>query len=168
MDIEARITRLEDRAAINDLVVRYFLAADGDDLAGVADSFTEDAIFSSSGVKGGEGRDGIVAFIGAARQQMGLTIHTPNYVQVTFDGPGHARGLVGAHLELVIGGTAVYGAVRYVDSYIRQGDVWRISNRDMRTIHMAPWLSVGEAFASKEPVRWPGAPAGPSDFPRAR
>ena len=39
-DVEARLGRLEDRAAIDDLVARYFLAADGDDLAGVGASFT--------------------------------------------------------------------------------------------------------------------------------
>jgi hypothetical protein len=32
MDLESRLQRLEDRAAINDLVVSYFLAHDGDDL----------------------------------------------------------------------------------------------------------------------------------------
>ncbi|WP_404478609.1 nuclear transport factor 2 family protein [Novosphingobium sp. BL-52-GroH] len=166
MDLEERIKRLEDRAALNDLVVGYFLAADGDDLEGVRSSFTDTATFSASGVLAGAGRDAIVAFIKASREQMGLTIHTPHYAQLAFDGPDQARGLVGAHLELVLGGTAVCGAVRYVDEYHRVGEDWRIHSRDMRTIYIAPWQQVGDAFASDTPVRWPGAPGAASDYPR--
>lgn len=164
--LEDRIRRLEDRAALNDLVVRYFLAADSDDLDGVGDSFTKDATFSASGVESATERDGIVDFIRTARTHMGLTIHTPHYVQVTFEDDDHANGLVGAHLELSLGETAVYGAVRYVDKYVRDDGAWRIASRDMRTINIAPWLEVGEALASDTPVRWPGAAAGGSDYPR--
>lgn len=168
MDMEERIRRLEDRAEINDLVVAYFLAADGDDLAGVAASFTEAATFSSSGAVSASGRDGIVDFIRGARGHMGLTVHTPHYVQITFDGPDAADGLVGAHLELVLGGETLFGAVRYVDRYVRGPEGWRIDARDMRTIYIAPWADVGDALKSATPVRWTGAPAGPTDYPRSR
>lgn len=167
MELEDRVRRLEDRFELNELVVGYFLAADGDDLEAVAASFTEGATFSSSGVVNATSRDEIVAFIKRSREQMGLTIHTPNYVQFTFTGADKARGLVGAHLELVLGGAAVYGAVRYVDEYERHGGAWRIQARDMRTIHIARWLEVGEAFASETPVRWPGAEGAASDYPRS-
>ncbi|WP_016745561.1 nuclear transport factor 2 family protein [Rhizorhabdus wittichii] len=166
MELSERVKRLEDRVELNDLVVSYFLAADGDDLEGVSNSFTETATFSASGIVTGEGRQGIVDFIRASREHMGLTIHTPHYAQFTFDGADHASGLIGAHLELVLGGTAIYGAVRYVDRYIRDADQWRIQARDMRTVHIAPWLEVGEAFESDTPVRWPGTQASSSDFPR--
>lgn len=166
MNLEERVRRLEDRAELNDLVVSYFLAADGDDLEGVGNSFTATATFSASGAIAAEGRNGIVDFIRMSREQMGLTIHTPHYAQFTFDGSDRAKGLVGAHLELVLGGTAVYGAVRYVDTYERVEGRWRIHRRDMRTIHIAPWLEVGAAFESATPVRWPGAPAAASDYPR--
>lgn len=166
MDIEQRLRRLEDRAEINDLVVRYFLAADGDDLDGVGACFAVDATFSSSGSINASGREGIVQFIRGARSHMGLTIHTPHYAQLTCDGDEAARGVVGAHLELVLAGEAFYGAVRYLDRYVREDGRWLIGARDMRTIHIAPWLGVGEAFASDRPVRWPGGDPAPSDFPR--
>ncbi|QKR98319.1 nuclear transport factor 2 family protein [Sphingomonas sp. CL5.1] len=167
MDLEQRVARLEDRAAINDLVVRYFLASDGDDLKTIGESFTPDAIFASSGQISGEGRDGIVEFIRGARSHMGLTIHTPHYVQITFDDADRARGLVGAHLELVLGGQAIYGAVRYVDEYVKRDGRWLISKRDMRTIAIAPWLEFGAALESETPMRWPGSKA-QSDYPRSR
>lgn len=166
MTLEKRVARLEDRAELNDLVVAYFLASDGDDLVTIGNSFTDTATFSTSGVVAGAGRDAIVAFIATARGHMGLTIHTPHYAQFAFEGPDVAKGLVGAHLELVLGSVAFYGAVRYVDEYRRTADGWRIQTRDMRTINMSPWLEVGEAFASATPVRWPGAEPSPSDFPR--
>jgi hypothetical protein len=166
MNLDQRLRRLEDRAAIHDRVVDYFLAADGDDLAGVAASFAETASFSSSGALVASGRAGIVDFIRGARQRMGLSVHTPNYVHVKFEGDDAATGLVGAHLELAFGETALFGAVRYIDRYVRQDDRWLISARDMRVIHVAPWAEVGEAFASPMPVRWLGAPPAASDFPR--
>ncbi len=166
MELIDRVKRLEDRVELNDLVVSYFLAADGDDLEAVGNSFTDTATFSSSGDVVGEGRNGIVDFIRVSRNQMGLTIHTPHYAQFTFHDADQASGLVGAHLELVLGEAAIYGAVRYMDRYVRDGGQWRIQFRDMRTIHIAPWLEVGQALASDTPVRWPGSRAGKSDFGR--
>ena len=166
MDLTTRIQRLEDRVAINDLVVDYFLAADGDDSAGVAASFAPGATFSSSGALNATGPLGIADFIAGARQHMGLTVHTPNYVRITLIGDDAAEGLVGAHLELVLGGAALFGAVRYVDRYVREAGGWRIAARDMRVIHISPWAEVGEALASPTPVRWTGSPPLASDFPR--
>ena len=132
----------------------------------MAASFTEQASFSSAGVLNASGRQGIKDFIRGARRQMGLTVHTPNYVHISFEDDGAAAGLVGAHLELAFGDAMVFGAVRYVDHYAREGDRWLISARDMRVIHISPWPQVGEAFASPLPVRWIGAPATASDFPK--
>jgi len=165
-DIAERLRRLEDRAELDDLNVRYFLAADGDDLATLRKTFAEGATFAVSGNVLGTGPDGIVDFLVEQRGHMGLTLHTPNYALYTFEGPDRAKGLVGAHLELVLGGQSVFGAVRYQDDYVRTDAGWQIGARDMRTIHIAPWAEVGEAFASATPQRWPGAPAAPSDFPR--
>jgi len=165
-DLETRVRRLEARAAINDVVVAYFLAADGDDILKVGASFTQDATFSASGHLCAHGRQGIMDFISRTRAQMGLTIHTPHYAQVTFDSDLHARGIVGAHLELVIAGSALCGAVRYVDEYERSDGSWQIKSRDMRTIYIAPWLEVGQALASITPARWPGRDPAKSDYSR--
>jgi ketosteroid isomerase-like protein len=165
--LEERVQRLEDRAAINDVVVAYFLAADGDDIANVGACFTTDATFCASGQLCASGRQGIMDFIKISRSHMGLTVHTPHYAQVTFESGDLARGLVGAHLELVIAGSAVCGAVRYVDQYLRSEGCWRIKSRDMRTIYIAPWLEVGRALASTTPARWPGSNPTLSDYPRS-
>ncbi|MFW2829450.1 nuclear transport factor 2 family protein [Sphingomonas sp. ID0503] len=167
MDLESRVRRLEDRAAISDLVVGYFLAADGDDMDGVSASFAPDATFSSSGVANAKGRPSIADFIRSARLHMGLTVHTPHYVQLEFSESDHASGLVGAHLELDLDGTPVYGAVRYEDTYVRLPDGWKIQTRDMRVIFIAPWSEAGNALAAEAAVRWPGTSGSPSDYARA-
>ena len=164
--IDARVARLEDRAELEDLVVRYFLAADGDDTETLAALFAPDARFSISGSVGGTTREAVVNFLDSARTAMGLTLHTPNSMLFTFDGPGRARGLIGAHLQLAYGAETVFGAVRYHDDYVRQGGSWQILARDMRTLFIAPWAAVGDAFASATPARWPGAAPAGSDFPR--
>lgn len=165
-DIGARLARLEDRAEIGELVVRYFLASDDDEIETIRGSFTPDATFAVSGAVLGTGPDGIVDFIISQRANMGLTVHTPNFSLVTFEGDKRARGLVGAHLELVLAGSSTFGAVRYVDEYEQIAGVWRIRSRDMRTVYIAAWNEVADAFASETPQRWPGASPGPSDFPR--
>lgn len=167
-DIERRLRRLEDRAELDDLVVRYFLASDGDDAAALAEAFASDGKFSVSGALCGDSREAIVAFIGGERKKMGLTVHTPNYALYTFEDDDHATGLIGAHLELPLSGEPLFGAVRYQDEYVRRDGRWRIAARDMRVIHIAPWSEVGASLMSDTPVRWPGADPLPSDFPRGR
>ena len=112
-DIERRLKDLEDRTAIHDLVVGYFLAVDSDNFDEINRIFSDDATFSLSGVVVGSGRKNIVEYLVAARKMMGLTVHTPNYVLPTRKDGNMMTGVVGAHLELVLGDEAVFGAVRY-------------------------------------------------------
>jgi hypothetical protein len=71
-----------------------------------------------------------------------------------------------AHLEIGIGGTTVYGAVRYLDSYAREDGQWRIASREMRAVHVGSWDQVASSLNEPNNVRWPGAEPAPSDFPR--
>ena len=167
-DVEQRLRRLEDRAELQDLVVRYFVATDDDDVEQLADAFTSNGSFSISGALCGETREKVVSFLVGERTKMGLTVHVPDYSLFTFTDADRATGVVGAHLELALGGQTLFGAVRYHDIYVRDGGKWRIRTRNMRTIHIAPWADVGNAFKSDTPVHWPGMPTLASDFPRKR
>ena len=164
--LEERVRKLEDRAAIQDLVAFYFQATDDDDVAGLARCFTDDARFLASGFEGGAGRDGVLAFLVAARSAMTQTVHTPHYVHIAFTGENDATGLVMAHIEIGIGGTTVYGAVRYSDVYRRESGGWRIASREMLSVHVGPWSDVSTSLTDPLNVRWPGGEPGPSDFPR--
>lgn len=164
--LEERIRILEDRAAIQDMVAAYFRASDDDDYTLMAQCFARNARFEASGFEDAAGREGIVALIKAARAGMGQTVHTPNYVHISFTGADTADGLVCAHLELGLGEATCFGAVRYVDSYLREDGQWRISVRAMKVVHIAPWSEVGRSLTTALNVRWPGADPLPSDFPR--
>ncbi|MFC9358252.1 nuclear transport factor 2 family protein [Rhodococcus sp. NPDC057014] len=163
-DIETRLRRLEDRAELHDLAVRYFLASDFDDLDVIADSFSVDGTFSAGGFPGASGGAGIAEMIRQARESFGTTIHTPNYVLVDFVDDDHATGVVGAHLEIATGGTTVFGAVRYEDEYVRVDGRWKFASRNMRTVHVGPWGEVASSLTSPRPVRWPGAEPAASDY----
>ena len=166
MTTEQRLRRLEDRAELQDLAVRYFIASDDDDAAGLGACFVPDATFSVSGAVCGQSRAAIVSFIAGERLKMGLTVHTPNYTLFEFHDDRSASGVVGAHMELVLSGQMLFGAVRYHDTYARDEGRWCVRTRDMRVIHIAPWEDVGRSMMSDRPVRWPGLPALPTDFPR--
>lgn len=164
--LEERIQKLEDRAAIQDLVARYFKVTDDDDEPALADCFTASARFIATGFDGSTGRDGVIAFLKAARATMQQTVHTPNYVHITFKRADEAEGTVMAHLEIGIGGTTVYAAVRYLDTYAREDGKWRIASREMGAVHLGSWDLIASSMTDPKNVRWPGADPAPSDFPR--
>ncbi len=164
--LEQRIQKLEDRAEIQDLVARYFKVTDDDDEQSLADCFTHDARFIATGFEGGTGRAGVMEFLKSARSTMQQTVHTPNYVHINFQGPDAAEGTVMAHLEIGIGGTTVYAAVRYLDTYAREDGKWRIATREMGAVHLGSWDLVASSMTDPNNVRWPGADPAASDFPR--
>ncbi|PKW16380.1 nuclear transport factor 2 family protein [Saccharopolyspora spinosa] len=165
-DLEARIRRIEDRAEIEDLVLKYFLAADDDDWETLGWTFAENGSFSAGAFPGGSDRESVVKFIQADRQNMGVTIHTQNTTLIKFTDDDHASGVVGAHLELARGGTTIYGAVRYYDEYVRTADGWKFASREMAIIHVGPWDEVGTSLTTTNRARWPGADPAPADLPR--
>ncbi len=166
ISLEDRIRRLEDRAEIQDLVAGYFRATDDDDLPALGQCFTTDARFVATGFAGGEGRDGVIAFLTASRAAMRQTVHTPNYVHITFADHDHADGTVMAHLEIGVAETTVYAAVRYLDSYRREDGAWRIARREMRAVHLGRWEDVAQSLVNPLNVCWPGGQPAPSDYPR--
>lgn len=165
-DLEARIRRLEDRSEISDLSTRYFLASDFDDYDTISDCYARDSTFAASGFEGGRGPQGVAEMIRGARANFGTTIHTPHYSLVEFLDDNRATGMVGAHVEIAVGGTSCFGAVRYEDEYVREQGKWKFQSRNMKTIHFQPWEDASTSLTTALPTRWPGADAAPNDYPR--
>lgn len=164
-NIERRLKKLEDRAELQDLAVRYFVATDDDDYATMEALFAPDAVFRAGGFTGGTDRATVMAFLRNARANMGVTIHTPHYSLITFIDENRATGVVGAHLEIAMGGESLFGAVRYYDEYIRLDGKWHFAKRDMLTIHMGPWEQVATSLTAAMRVRWPGSDPQLADLP---
>ncbi|WP_193073763.1 nuclear transport factor 2 family protein [Pseudomonas sp. FME51] len=147
-DVERRLKALEDRAELQDLAVRYFVATDDDDYATMEALFSPDAVFCAGEFTGGTDRSTIMTFLRNARANMGVTIHTPDYSLVSFTGENSATGLVGAHLEIAMSGQSLFGAVRYQDEYVRLAGKWHFARREMLTIHMGPWDQVATSLTA--------------------
>lgn len=165
---EDRIQRLEDRAALYDLVVCYFLATDDDDFSALERCFSPDVTFIASGFVGGAGRAKVLEFLRLARSGMKQTVHTPNYLHLKSLGVDEASGVVGAHLEIGMGDETLYAAVRYFDSYRKVDGRWVIASREMKAVHVGPWDKVNTSLSQPFNVRWPGQDAGLSDLPRSQ
>jgi hypothetical protein len=166
-DMERRLKRLEDRVELSDLSTRYFLASDFDDYDTIASCYAADSTFSASGFEGGRGPQGVADMIRGARANFGTTIHTPHYSLLEFQDDDHATGMVGAHVEIAVGGRSCFGAVRYEDEYVREDGRWKFRSRNMKTVHFQPWEDAGTSLTADLPTRWPGADPAPNDYPRA-
>ena len=165
-DLERRTRRIEDRMALEDLNVRYFLASDDDDSATIGACFAKDAEFFASGVLCGQSREGIVRFIVEKRGTMGLSVHALQSTLFELTGDDRATGIVCIQLDFAQNGQALTGALRYYDEYVREDGAWRFKRRDMLTVYLAPWEDVAKALPSATPSRWPGQPPAPSDVSR--
>jgi len=160
---------LVDRAEIQDLVVKYFVAADDDDLDAIGALFAPDGKFElGGGAEPVSGRENVKAFVKDFRAPMGPTIHTPDYTLVQSVNGDRATALSGAHLELARGGTTLWGAVRYEDELVRIDGTWLFASRAMKTIHIGPWDDAGTSLTTPLRARWPGGPASEADLPKPR
>lgn len=169
MGSEALLRSLADRAEIQDLVVKYFIAADDGDVEGLGALFAPDGKFELGG--GAEpvvGRDNVMDFVRAFRAPMGPTVHTPDYTLILSVDGDRATAVSGAHLELARGGTTLWGAVRYEDELVRIDGAWLFASRAMKTIHIGPWDDAATSLTTPLRARWPDAPPAEADLPRPR
>lgn len=165
-DIEKRVKRLEDREEIRTLVARYGLAVDDRDMDALSAMFTDDASFGSRDGKV-EGRDAVLDIYYARLGDTGPSFHFAHDHFIWFeDNEDEAKGIVTAHVELVRGDDPMLIAMRYEDTYRRDGGSWRFAERIASFLY---YLKASEYLerlptekrmcASDEPVEadWPEA-----------
>ena len=157
-DAETRIRFIEDRLEIQDLAVRYFIAIDDSDYAGLLAMYTEKARLGEIA-----GRQEVVDLLRAIRSTYGRTIHTSQGHTVRFVDDDHATGIVLSHAELDIAGQTIHAAIRYYDDYEREEGAWRFANRAVKFAYAVPVSELGESLTSDLPVRWPGTEPAPAD-----
>jgi hypothetical protein len=159
VDLATRVQRVEDRFAIQDLVVRYCIATDSGDREALRALFTDGAR-----VAGETGGDKVVELLHSIRATYGRTIHTPEAHLVEFSDDQHATGLVLSHAELDIQGRSVHTAIRYHDEYERGADgAWRFAARTLKFSYALPIEEMAESMTADDAVRWPGTDPAPVD-----
>ena len=111
----------EDHVAITDLVARYCLALDLDDVDGWLACFTPDATYEVYGTTF-NGHDGLRSMLAGAPGGL----HLGGVPVVTMDGPDRAR--TRRNLLFVERGTGAQRSAVYDDTLVRTSDGWRIAH----------------------------------------
>ncbi|WP_245813984.1 nuclear transport factor 2 family protein [Rhodococcus marinonascens] len=161
--LERRITRLEDRARIQDLAAAYAIAVDDHDIDTLVGLFSEDGTFERAGVVS-RGHEEIRAFYVQAMDRYSLTLHTPQSNQIAVDGD-HAKGLLTGQAELALDGTLVMAAYRYSDAYVRCGGRWLFTSRRLRFLYAVPFRDLETAVTTTDRICWPGTDPRPAEYP---
>jgi ketosteroid isomerase-like protein len=167
MDMERRIQRLEDRAAIQDLVVLYGFVMDERDIEGVRRIFADDATLrSQDGVFAASGIEEIVKTYQGRFDALGPTNHVSHGHVVRFDesDPDVAYGVLASHAEVVRNGQPMVVGLRYKDRYHRTPDGWKFSDRLMSYMYYVDVREYAEAlgdplrvraYGDRRPADWP-------------
>lgn len=163
-DLETRLAWMEDRFAIQDLIVSYAIAIDDRDMDAVAEMYTHDAVFDSVlGRK--EGREAVVDYYDGRLAEFGPTYHIPYMNSCEQVSASEARGTVLAAAELSIDGKTFVTAIRYLDHYIKGDDgKWRFRERGLEQLYSMNLEDLPDGLASDMRKRWGGAMAA-ADIP---
>lgn len=166
---EQRLTRVEDRQAIQELGILYGFVMDERDEPGIRQLFTEDATLDSQdGVFHAAGIEDIVATYLGRFAALGPTNHFSHGHVVRFrdDDPDIAFGLLAGHAEVFRNGVGMQVALRYKDEYRRVDGGWRFSARLMSYMYYLPSAEYADGFGAPDSVRVYGDRR-PSDWPEA-
>lgn len=163
--LEQRIQRLEDRFAINDLVVSYATLLDDAQWDALGELFTLDAVFGSANSTT-TGRAAIIENFKVKHAPFTATWHDPHGIVVDLVDENHATGTVIAYAELGAPDLTLSTSIRYHDDYRREGNVWRFAKRHVLSLYSMPLsdLAAG-ALGDQERKCWPGRPMGVAELP---
>jgi ketosteroid isomerase-like protein len=169
VELERRIRRLEDRAAIGDLVTLYGFIMDERDVGSIPRIFCEDATMrSEDGVFGARGVDEIIDTFKGRFAALGATNHFTHGHVVRFDDtdPDVATGVLASHAEVVRDGTTMAVALRYKDRYRRTPDGWKFADRLMSYMYYVDVREYADALRGEQRMRAYGDHR-PADWPDA-
>jgi 3-phenylpropionate/cinnamic acid dioxygenase small subunit len=163
--LAARIARLEARAEIHELLVRYTLLIDDHEFEALGELFTPDARFGSPGSTH-VGRPDIVANYRNLGELYPVTLHEARGVVLDFADDERARGQVVGYSEQANNTHTVVTSFRYDDEYVRSDGRWRFAARQVRTLYAmthAELAAGGLAWPLRK--RWPHRDPAPAELP---
>jgi uncharacterized protein (TIGR02246 family) len=160
-----RLTAVEDRLAIAELLARYCFGIDNRDLAAVGDLFTTHARFATlDGSRNSIGREAIVAGFEKRYDVLGATNHIVHHHTIRFESPTRARGEVSSHAEVWRNEQAQLAALRYLDTYEKGNGVWRFAERIQTFMYYVPVERYAEVLGQLE-RNLSGAQPKAADYP---
>jgi len=123
-----RLDRVESRAAIKDLAVRYAIAVDSRDV----DAWTQLFVPDVDCGRFGTGREALHQSIEPALRNFYRSMHMVGGHVVDFDGPDRATGMVYCRAEHEVGDRWIVMAIIYSDEYTRLDGRWYFVRRKER------------------------------------
>lgn len=152
---EARIARLEARAEILELLVRYTFHIDDHDFEALGELFTPDARFGSPG-RMHAGRAAIVANYRRLGELYPITLHEARGAVLEFHDDGSVRGQVTGFSEQANAEHTVIASFRYDDEYVVRDGRWRFAARMVRMLYAMPHAELAAGgLRLPERTRWP-------------
>jgi hypothetical protein len=132
--ISSRLARLEARAEIQELLVRYTFLIDDHEFEALGELFTLEARFGSPG-SSHEGRAAIVANYRRLAELYPVTLHEARGVVLDFRDANRASGQVLGYSEQASAEHTVATSFRYDDEYVRLDGRWLFAARQVRTLY---------------------------------
>ncbi len=166
--LEARVERLEARAAIRELVTNYAVACDEHDIPRLQNLFTEDAVFKSpSSFLEATGREAITAMFIEVLKTRGPGYHwTHDLILEQGEDPDTATGIVYSHAETTPNGVVSIAAMKYRDRYRRESGTRYFSEREIHFFYYVPMAEYIETL-NQERRLYVGTEKRPADFPES-
>jgi ketosteroid isomerase-like protein len=144
--LEARIQRLEDIEAIKQLKALYCsLCDDGYDADGLADLFTEDAVWDGGALGVAKGREKIRRFFENTPKVMPFAVHMVMNPSIEVDGDSATgrwylfQSATFKPATPVPRATALWGAARYDEEYVRVGGEWKFRRLRLTSRFWTPY-----------------------------
>jgi uncharacterized protein (TIGR02246 family) len=128
---------MNDIEAIKQLKARYFRMLDTKDWEGFRQVFADDVVIDTTD-SGGElvtGADQFLAYLDQALAGT-TTVHQGHMPEITITGDTTATGIWALH-DIVIwpGGMRLDGFGHYHETYVKDGDDWRIQSSKLTRLH---------------------------------
>ena len=167
-ELQARVDRLESRAAIQELVTCYAVACDEHDIPTLRNLFTEEAVFRSpSSFMQATGREAISSMFIEVLKTRGPGYHWTHDLIVNFGQDGEsATGVVYSHAETTPDGVVSIAAMKYKDQYRREAGRWYFSEREIHFFYYVPMREYIETLDKEERLYVKGVKR-PADYPES-
>lgn len=164
-ELDRRLRRLEDRLELSDLVAKYGIYVDDHDLANLAELYADDAVFDGHALGTSRGKEAVLDYFRTRWADYGVGFHYTHTQTVDFQSEDEATGCVTGHVELSYRGTAMRGAYRYDDEYVRERGRWRFRERMVKFFYMMPMEDLSRHFDHPLRRRWPDSPPTAAELP---